>query len=540
MRSTSCVECITRVLTLRSTPSYYRDSFITISVLPSDKSGCDLQEIVTGAVGFIQHPRVDDIIQLNYSTPINLANNEVLGLYMYDSMWALALALNDTDIPGYFPFYNTTGFGYDFLLSIHSNILKQSFRGLTGDVLFNGKLRVSHYAQLVEFTPNGTEFRGLYTKLPTDISQIGNLTGVMLTNKVDFRYWDEMRTDGVEDRNSSYYIFYAIIITSVLALVYIAILISIVSFGLCKRFPPAVKSEPAMSIFILASSGFWLALAVLLTIDGKFYPFRGNVVECTVYCHLLVWLGAISTSFILGGVLAKSLKLYSFWVLNKFQKNYKLILRFRYLVLLPISLAVVDTIIILFWAGLNPIEYTTKIVRSTEKDPPFNRIAFCEFKVNIPLGLLLCIKVIVIFLSIFLAYHLRKVTNKSQRYTFVISLMVYTTLFFSLFIIFIMGYVSNFDSKIGLASSFCVLASLCNASIIGLPIIYYMYRDPRGKSLFNPQVCDEFPEDTDMLRKRIEALQNDIERIKIHSEEEKQPEKKDSTSYIILRSSQDD
>ena len=158
---------------------------------------------------------------------------------------------------------------------------------------------------------------------PLDISQIGNLTGVMLTNRVDFRYWDEMRTDGVEDRNSSYYIFYIIVTMSVLALVYIVVLISIVSYGLCKRFPPAVKSEPAMSIFILASSSIWLALAVLLTIDGKFYPFRGNDVACTAYCHLIVWLGAISTSFNLGGVLAKSLKLYSFWVLNKFQKNYK-------------------------------------------------------------------------------------------------------------------------------------------------------------------------------------------------------------------------
>ena len=76
----------------------------------------------------------------------------------------------------------------------------------------------------------------------------------MLTNRVDFRYWDEMRTDGVEDRNSSYYIFYIIVTMSVLALVYIVVLISIVSYGLCKRFPPAVKSEPAMSIFILASS----------------------------------------------------------------------------------------------------------------------------------------------------------------------------------------------------------------------------------------------------------------------------------------------
>ena len=57
----------------------------------SDKSGCDLQEKVIGAVVFIQHPRVDDTRQLNYSTPYNFANNEVLCLCMYDSMWARVL-----------------------------------------------------------------------------------------------------------------------------------------------------------------------------------------------------------------------------------------------------------------------------------------------------------------------------------------------------------------------------------------------------------------------------------------------------------------
>ena len=116
----------------------------------------------------------------------------------------------------------------------------------------------------------------------------------------------------------------------------------------------------------------------------------------------------------------------------KFNKKEKRILHLRYLI--PISLALIDTVIISVWAGFDPIEYAIKVVRSGERDPPFHRIAFCDFRVNIPFGVLLCIKVVVLFLSVFLAYHLRKVTHKSQRYTFVISLMVYTTLFFSIFI----------------------------------------------------------------------------------------------------------
>ena len=176
----------------------------------------------------------------------------------------------------------------------------------------------------------------------------------------------------------------------------------------------------------------------------------------------------------------ESLKLYAFWVLNRFQKNYKQVLRFRYLIFIPLALALIDTIVILFWAVFSPIPYVTQVVRSNVKDPPFFQTAFCGFSTNIPLFVLISIKVVLIIVCIFLAYHLRKVTNKSQRYTFVISLVVYNILFFCLFIVFTIGYVSNLDSKIALASSFCILSVISTATIIGLPILYYMYRDPQA------------------------------------------------------------
>ena len=517
--------------------------FIEFDENNQDSIKCNLKEAIAGAIGFIEHPRVEDILEMNIPTingdkPYNIIQHipgardtlwETLGPFMYDSMWSLAFGLKETLNAGHDPYpYPNSSFRGD----LYENILKQSFRSLTGDVFYHNKLRVSPTAQLVEFTPDGTKFRGLYINLPYNTSQIDNLTGVTLINNISFRYWDEERTDGVEDHHSSFYIFLSITVLSGLAVVYITVLISVILFCVYKGYPPAVKSEPIMSILILASNVLLLAMAVLLTIDGKFYPLKGNTIECTIYCHLLVWLGSVSTSLILGGVLAKSLKLYAFWVLKKFQKNYKRLLRFRFLVLIPLTLAMIDTIIISLWAVFSRIPYVTQIVRSNVKDPPFYRTAFCAFSTDIPLFVLISIKVVVIIISIFLAYNLRKVTNKSGRYTFVISLIVYSTLFFCLFIVFIIGYVSNLDSMIGLASSFCILSAISTATIIGLPILYYMYRDPRGEKFFKPLNNDTITEDTDMLHRRIKALQNDLEHMRLQHEEEKKPNKKMPSVYV--------
>ena len=503
--------------------------FIEFEIQNTGSTKCNLYDIVPGAIGFIEHPRVEDILDfgiptINGDSPSKIIPQhvpsatdtiwDVLGPFMYDSMWSLAFALDEAIKEG----HDFHPYPADALRDyVYEKILKQSFRSLTGDVFYHNKLRVSTTAQLVEYTPDGIRFRGLYTNLPYDTSQIDSLTGVTLIKNVSFKYWDEERSDGVEIHYSSLYISVAMAVLSALAVVYLIILISVILFGVCKGYPPAVKSEPAMSIFILASNGLLLAMAVLLTFDGKFYPFKEDSVECTVYCHLLVWLGSVSTSLILGGILAKSLKLY---VLNKFKKNYERVLRFCFLIFIPLSLALIDTIIILFWAVFSPIPYVTQVVRSSVKDPPFFRTASCGFSTDVPLFVLISIKVVIIIVSIFLAFLLRKVTNKSQRYTFVISLVVFNILFFCLFIVFIIGYVSDLDSKIALASSFCVLSAISMATMIGLPIIYYMCRDPHGNKLFIPNDCAPLPANTDLLHERIKTLENDIEQMRLQQFEQ--------------------
>ena len=130
---------------------------------------------------------------------------------MYDSMWSLAFALNETINVGYdfHPYPADTLKGY-----LYGKILKQSFRSLTGDVFYHNKLRISTTAQLVEYTPNGTEFRGLYTNLPYDTSQIDNLTGVAPINNISFQYWDEefIIRGSISSWQSPYYLFWQLYI----------------------------------------------------------------------------------------------------------------------------------------------------------------------------------------------------------------------------------------------------------------------------------------------------------------------------------------
>ena len=485
-----------------------------------------LQELVKGTIGFTEYARVEDLVSmsrytisgiptatlateygLHDSSPSNSEIWDVMSLYMYDGMWALGLALNQTISEGYTPERNRRYLPYLLYYNIH----KEQFKSVTGDVDFENGLRVTHQAQMLEYSFTETHFRGLYVNLPSDLSQVENLTKASLINASNFIYWDSTSSDGVENKYSHIFIFILTILLAFAVAVYIVILIIIIAVAVYKKYPPATCSEPYMNIFLLIANLPLLVFAVLLTIDGKFAYFESNSPECSLYCHVLVWLASVTCSLILGGVMAKALKLYALWVLNRFDKKIRKFLRFRFLVLLPILLASIDTLVIALWGVFNPIQYESYIMKSDVVDPPLYRLSFCKFGLDAPLFILLIIKVALIMISIFLAYHLRNITHKSQRYTFIISFIIYSVSFFSIFIVLVIGFVNHFDTKIGLASFMSILAAVITASIIGIPVLYYLYKDPNGQKLFNVDNMKDFPEDDNLLRQRIEALERDLE-----------------------------
>ena len=498
------------------------ESWKNSTICPSEH----LQELVKGTVGFTEYARVEDLVSmsrytisgiptatlateygLHDSSPSNSEIWDVMSLYTYDGMWALGLALNQTISEGYTPELYRRYLPYLLYYNIH----KEQFKSVTGDVDFENGLRVTHQAQILEYSFTETHFRGLYVNLPSDLSQVENLTKASLINASNFIYWDPTSSDGVENKYSHIFIFILTILLAFAVAVYIVILIIIIAVAVYKKYPPATCSEPYMNIFLLCANLPLLVFAVLLTIDGKFAYFESNSPECSLYCHVLVWLASVTCSLILGGVMAKALKLYALWVLNRFDKKIRKFLRFRFLVLLPILLASIDTLVIALWGVFNPIQYESYIMKSDVVDPPLYRLSFCKFGLDAPLFILLIIKVALIMISIFLAYHLRNITHKSQRYTFIISFIIYSVSFFSIFIVLVIGFVNHFDTKIGLASFMSILAAVITASIIGIPVLYYLYKDPNGKTLFNVDNMKDFPEDDNLLRQRIEALERDLE-----------------------------
>ena len=498
----------------------------------------DMLKLVEGSIGFTQYPRIKDFIDFNHTTISGLTPHQIVedyglhnyslaseifdtfGLYMYDSMWALALGLNETINQGFEPSNLSDNHVHaNFSRFLFSNILGLNFDSLTGDVSFAQTMRVSHQAQLIEFTKDGYEFRGLYINLPYELSNLENLSQVELINSSEFKYWNSKISDGVEKHFSHIIIFYFITFSSVFACIYILTIIVIILIGVYKRFPPATHSEPSMSILILVSCFLLLAFAVVLNMDGKFFNFSAPERVCSLYCHLLVWLGFTTVSLILGGVLAKALKLYALWVLKRYNKADLRKLRFRYLVFIPLMLAFIDTLVVLLWFGINPIEYKTQDVPSNILNPPIYRISFCQFDWTPSLAILVAIKIGLVVICLFLAYYLRDVTHKSQKYSFIIGLIMYSTLFFSILIVFVLGFVSNYESKIALASLFALIASVLTVSIIGLPVVYYLIKDPTGKKLFEVNNTENFPEDNSMLKMRITALERDLRRANSQEQE---------------------
>ena len=516
----------------------------------------DLLQLVSGSIGFTHYPRIQDFLEFNYTTISGLTPHEIIrdydlrnftvvpeiwstfAPYMYDSMWALAIGLHETVLQGYEPANLTKNDRANFTKSLYEHVVNVTFESLTGEVAFIGSSRISREVQLIEYTNDSFEFRGLYINLPYELSHLDNLSEVKLINSIKFKYWNSSRSDGVEVHYSLLFTFIFMSLLSILTAIYITVYIIIILYGVYNKFPAAIHSEPSMSVFILVSNYFWLAFSVLLNVDGKFTTFTAPPRVCSIYCHLLVWLGFVSMSLILGGVLAKAVKLYALWVLNKFQRKSRNKLRFRYLVLLPLSLTLIDSLIILVSYGLEPILYQSWEVLSGVTNPPIYRISFCDFKLSAFLTLLIVIKVVLVFICLFLAYHLRNVTHKSQRYSFIIGLIMYNTVFFAILIIFVLSFVSDYDIKIALASLFGILSSFITSTITGLPIVFYMIKDPTGENLFEAKNVDTFPEDNTLLRRRIDALERDLE--KVTSMNESSGDANSPTKYSFLNEAQDE
>ena len=415
----------------------------------------DIRDVINGAIGILSSQPLTSILQSNqitasgftpqelYDTLKQFALNEnifdfetesdALDAYLYDSLWTYALGLNQTLYEGYKPEdFNYTYF--DFTEALYVNTYSQKFVGWTGDVSYFGRERREKNIVVTEFVDGNVEYRGYYTNFPPNASEFSNTTGV-ISNISNFKIWNADRaSDGIEEHFSSIIIFAVIVVTSVLLAIYTTVLIVVIIIGVMMKLPPATKSEPLINIVILASNYIIVLIAVILAVDGKFFSsLREDSLTSIIYCHAQILLPTISSSIIYGGVIAKASKYYIIVVENKFK--YIGWLQARYLLLFPSALILFDIAIVVSWAVIDPMLYQSQVVSSGLTDPPLYKTYRCVIPENVaflvPLAIL---NLLMVLVALFLAYHLRKVVNKSQRYSSAIIWVMYTSVVFTFII----------------------------------------------------------------------------------------------------------
>ena len=509
---------------------------------PTKTTECDIsdiQQLTNGAIGFNSLPRTEELLSANDTlfngkTPDEIYQEireytdartkegffdqefRIEDFYLYDSLWTLALALNITAAQG----YNLTDTGNltevsELNRKLYDNIIGLDFIGWTGPVTFVRNERYDGRIHILEFVNGSLEFRGHLRNIPPNPANFSNSAGIQIDLEFPFTYWDpKLASDGIVTHPIHVVIFPLMVLVSLLASTYVTVVIIIILVGWYKRMRPVTTSEPVVTITILSGTYFLFLLAILLPLDGRYltgYSYGGAV----VFCQARTWLLSVSISVIFGGMLGKAGKYYIIVIKKRF--DFSDHLKPIYIVLFPLLLVALDTLYFILWLLVAPKMLQTHEIESGLLNPPRYIVTECivssEAGDQVFLWLLIVLKSVLVVIGLFLAYNLRKVTHKSLKYTATITWTMYNTSICSLAIVLILLLVDNLELRYSLSGILSVVEGIVAAGIVSGPILYYLIRDPKGDTFFNPGNKD-FPESKELLEMRIKALTKDNEILK--------------------------
>ena len=516
--------------------NWYGDSFVMTN---GECDFSDLQKFAEGAIGFNSLPRLEELLSANNTLYNGKTPNQVYqeskeyvsnvksedffyrlfrleDLYMYDSMWTLALALNKTAAEG----YNLTDVGNyaldnEFNKALYKNIISLDYIGWTGRVSFVQNERYDGRIQILEVVNGTLEFRGHLRNIPPNPADFSNSSRIQFDLEYPFKYWNpELASDGIESHPIHVAIFPLLLLLSLLASAYVTAVVITILVCWYKRMRPVTTSEPLVTITILSGTYFLFLLAVLLPLDGRYvtgYSYAGGV----VFCQARTWLLAVSISVIFGGMLGKAGKYYIIVIKHRFEFSNHL--KPIYIVLFPLLLVALDTLYFAVWLFVAPKVLLTHEIESGLLNPARYIVTQCvassQAGDQVFLWLLIALKSVLVVVGLVLAYNLRKVTHKSLRYTATITWTMYNTSICSLGIVLILLLVDNLELRYSLSGILSVVEGVVAAAIVSGPILYYLIRDPKGHTFFKIENKD-FPENKELQDMRIQALIKDNEILK--------------------------
>ena len=438
-------------------------------------------------------------------------------IYLYDGLWALALALNKTIEQG----FDITRVNYtadsEYLKAFYDNVIGLDFQGWSGRMSFVGNERYDGRIQVLEFVNASLQFRGHLRNIPRNPSDFANTSGIWYDKESDYTSWrPDLASDGISMHPIHVSIFPLVLVLSVAACLYVTGIVVVLLVCWFRRMRPVTTSEPAITVTILSGTYFLFLLAVLLPVDGRYLGAGSGYVGGVIFCQTRYWLLAVSISVIFGAMLGKAAKFYIIVIKQRF--DYSARLRPVYLLLFPLVLLLLDTAYFLVWLFVSPQVLTTHEIASGRENPPRYIVTEClaqdDTADQVFLWLLIASKSLLVLVGLFLAYNLRKVTHKSLRYSGTITWTMYNTCIFSLGIVLVLLLVSRLEIRYSLSALLSLAEGVIAATIVSGPILYYLVKDPKGESLMKTDANSTFPINSEMLEMRIKSLEGEINRLK--------------------------
>ena len=492
----------------------------------------DIERLTQGALAFNSLPAINELISSNQPTisgrtPTQLYEGirsyvserkseeffqrefRIEEIFIYDGLWALALALNKTIEQG----FDITRVNYtadsEYLKAFYDNVIGLDFQGWSGRMSFVGNERYDGRVQVLEFVNASLQFRGHLRNIPRNPSDFANTSGIWYDKESDYTSWRaDLASDGISMHPIHVSIFPLVLVLSVAACLYVTGIVAVLLVCWCRRMRPVTTSEPAITVTILSGTYFLFLLAVLLPVDGRYLGAGSGYVGGVIFCQTRYWLLAVSISVIFGAMLGKAAKFYIIVIKQRF--DYSARLRPVYLLLFPLVLLLLDTAYFLVWLFVSPQVLTTHEIASGRENPPRYIVTEClaqdDTADQVFLWLLIASKSLLVLVGLFLAYNLRKVTHKSLRYSGTITWTMYNTCIFSLGIVLVLLLVSRLEIRYSLSALLSLAEGVIAATIVSGPILYYLVKDPKGEDFFRSSAKTSFPESQDLMKMRIEVL----------------------------------
>ena len=463
-------------------------------------------------------------VLLDKSEQIFEKDSDVHDAYVYDSMWNLALALQDvmdegtnlTEISQRVILVDEEYFSEDSQYSkdLYQGMLRQDFVGWSGKVEYIGHERFYDQVQILEFVNGSLVYRGDCVNIPNyhDYTD-GTIESISCSSEEPFSFWDEeTASDGITDTQVPVAILCIAMLMSVAIIVYVTFLIVVIVVGKFQNLKSIQNSSPILTCIILAGN-------YLLVLAGVFYISNDRIVghnnqglmpdftnedattqvctsaQCKFLCMFPFSLLLVASSLIFGGMIGKASIIYLTAVKLKFDlsEKKKILLRFSW----PLIFTCVDIVFVIIRSLVISLVMKSEVQRTgVEVVSPFIRVIQCrspaghENDNDVFIGMLIVYKSVVVLIGLVMAYSLRKVKKNSLRYWGTITWTMYNITIFTFILILSFFLIEQYVIKRSAITLILLATALMTSSITGLPPVYYMFTDPnlKKKGSYEPDV----------------------------------------------------